>query len=48
MAVLIGTQQGKTVILAHSLLKGYQKFDSLDDLGKSLPAHVAIFSRTSS
>ncbi|NHW98266.1 hypothetical protein [Pseudomonas koreensis] len=40
MAVLIGTQQGKTVILAHSLLKGYQKFDSLDQLGKSLPAHV--------
>lgn len=41
MAVLIGTQQGKTVILAHSLLKGYQKFDALDELGKSLPEHVS-------
>lgn len=41
MVVMIGTHQGRTLILAHSLLKGYQRFDSLEQLGESLPDHVS-------
>lgn len=41
IVVLIGTQQGRSVILAHSILKGYQKFDSLEQLGATLTEHVS-------
>ncbi|MCF5700048.1 dermonecrotic toxin domain-containing protein [Pseudomonas syringae] len=40
MVVLIGKQKTETVILAHSLLNGYQKFDSLEKLGATLPEHI--------
>ncbi|WP_137806596.1 dermonecrotic toxin domain-containing protein [Pseudomonas sp. G(2018)] len=40
IVVLIGKQQNRTVILTHSLLKGYEKFDTLEALGASLPDHV--------
>ncbi|MGJ7513191.1 dermonecrotic toxin domain-containing protein [Pseudomonas baetica] len=40
IVVLIGKQQGRTVILTHSLLKGYEKFDTLEELGATLPDHV--------
>ncbi|NUU33606.1 dermonecrotic toxin domain-containing protein [Pseudomonas sp. C2B4] len=40
IVVLVGKQQGKTVILTHSVLKGYEKFDSLEQLGATLPDHV--------
>ncbi|WP_392892768.1 dermonecrotic toxin domain-containing protein [Pseudomonas migulae] len=40
MVVLVGKQQDKTVILTHSLLKGFEKFDSLEKLGATLPEHV--------
>ena len=41
IAVLIGEHEGKTTVLTHSLLKGYEKFPSLEQLGKSLPAHLS-------
>jgi hypothetical protein len=41
IVVLIGTHKGRTIILAHSLLKGFQKFDSLEKLGATLPEHVS-------
>lgn len=41
IAVLVGTHQQKTVVLTHSLLKGYEKFDSLEQLGATLPDHVS-------
>ncbi|MFJ2327683.1 hypothetical protein [Pseudomonas sp. NPDC087690] len=41
MVVLIGKQKTETVILAHSLLNGYQKFDSLEKLGATLPEHIS-------
>ncbi|WP_460149499.1 hypothetical protein [Pseudomonas sp. S3_E10] len=37
IAVLVGKSAGKTVILCHSLLNGYQKFDTMAQLGASLP-----------
>lgn len=40
IAVLLGEHEGKTSILMHSLLKGYERFPSLEQLGKSLPAHL--------
>lgn len=40
IVVLIGTQQGRSVILTHSILKGFQKFDSLAQLGATLTEHV--------
>ncbi|KRP47414.1 hypothetical protein SAMN04490190_4063 [Pseudomonas libanensis] len=40
IAVLRGEHEGRTSILMHSLLKGYEKFPSLEQLGHSLPAHV--------
>lgn len=41
IVVLIGTHKGRTIILAHSLLKGFQNFDSLEQLGAELPEHVS-------
>ncbi|MBH3422396.1 hypothetical protein [Pseudomonas gessardii] len=40
MAVLIGQQAGQDVILTHSLLKGYEKFASLAQLGQTLPERL--------
>ncbi|MBV6825347.1 hypothetical protein [Pseudomonas sp. PD9R] len=42
IAVLIGTKQGRTVVLTHSLLKGYERFDSLDQLGATLVDHFRL------
>ena len=39
IAVLLGEHEGQTSILVHSLLKGYEKFPSLEHLGHSLPEH---------
>ncbi|WP_348749460.1 dermonecrotic toxin domain-containing protein [Pseudomonas rhodesiae] len=39
-AVLSGQHQGRMIILSYSLLKGYEKFDSLEQLGQSLPEHL--------
>lgn len=36
LAVLVGTHDQHTMILTYSIAGGYQQFDSLDDLGKSL------------
>ncbi|WP_308701615.1 dermonecrotic toxin domain-containing protein [Pseudomonas poae] len=36
IAVLIGQQQGREIILSHSLLRGYEKFDSLAAMSTSL------------
>ncbi|WP_460132752.1 hypothetical protein [Pseudomonas sp. S1_E04] len=38
IAVLIGRRQGREIILSHSLLHGYEKFDSLEAIGRSLEA----------
>ena len=40
VTVLIGRQQGHEVILTHSLLQGYDKYSSLDQLGHALPTLV--------
>jgi len=40
IAVLVGTHESRTVILVHSLLNGYEKFTSLQQLGASLPGHL--------
>ena len=40
VTVLIGRQDGVEVILTHSVLLGYDKFSSLDNLGKALPALI--------
>lgn len=40
IAVLSGRHEGRTIILCYSLLKGYEKFDSQEQLGKSLPDHL--------
>ncbi|MCJ8205757.1 DUF6543 domain-containing protein [Pseudomonas sp. RGM2987] len=39
IVVLIGTIDRKEVILKYSIVNGYQKFDSRQALGRSLPAH---------
>ncbi|MEB0048344.1 MULTISPECIES: dermonecrotic toxin domain-containing protein [unclassified Pseudomonas] len=39
-AALIGTHQGRTSILMYSGVNGYEKFDSLEQLGASLPVHL--------
>ncbi|MBD9464560.1 dermonecrotic toxin domain-containing protein [Pseudomonas sp. Pdm06] len=39
LVVLIGTVDKKEVILTYSLINGYEKFASRQDLGKSLPSH---------
>ncbi|MGX1172064.1 dermonecrotic toxin domain-containing protein [Pseudomonas sp. R151218B TE3479] len=41
LVVLTGTVDKKEVILAYSLSNGYEKFDSRQALGKSLPSHFA-------
>ena len=41
MAVLVGEDNKQSVILTYSLLKGYEKFTSLQKLGESLPAHLS-------
>jgi hypothetical protein len=43
IAVLTGSYQNRTVILTHSLLKGFEKFDSLEQLGATLPDHVSSY-----
>ncbi|WGT26975.1 hypothetical protein [Pseudomonas marginalis] len=40
IALLSGRHQERTIILSYSLLKGYEKFDSLEQLGNSLPDHL--------
>ncbi|WP_439854203.1 dermonecrotic toxin domain-containing protein [Pseudomonas yamanorum] len=39
-AVLIGTHEQQTIILTYSLGSGYDKFDSLQELGNSLSGHA--------
>lgn len=46
LVVLIGLIDNKEVILAHSLLNGYEKFQSRQALGQSLSAHLGMFTRT--
>lgn len=46
IAVLIGTLEEKSVILTYSMLSGYQKFDSLEALGQSLPDYLRIHAPT--
>jgi hypothetical protein len=41
LSVLVGKHVGRDVILTHSLLKGYEKFESLEKLGQSLPARLS-------
>ncbi len=36
-AVLIGTVEQRTVVLTHSVIHGFQRFDSLDAFGEALP-----------
>lgn len=38
--VLVGTLGARTIILSHSISTGFQAFDSLDQLGESLPAQA--------
>lgn len=45
LMVLIGQIDKKEVILAHSLLNGYQKFDSRDALGQSLSSYFVGMTR---
>lgn len=40
MIVMVGKQQERTVILAQSVVNGYQHFDTLEQLGASLPKHL--------
>ncbi|WP_294732893.1 DUF6543 domain-containing protein [uncultured Pseudomonas sp.] len=40
IAVLAGTHETRTIILTYSLLHGYERFDSLAELGKALPRYV--------
>lgn len=42
IAVLTGTIEGKSVILTYSLLNGYQKFTSMEQLSQNLPSYVNI------
>lgn len=42
IAVLIGTYDDNEVILTHSLLQGYQKFDSMAQFEQALPSHISI------
>ncbi|TMU82486.1 hypothetical protein FGA82_03040 [Pseudomonas fluorescens] len=37
MAVLIGTDSESTWIMTHSVITGFESFESLDELGKALP-----------
>ncbi|AXA58062.1 dermonecrotic toxin domain-containing protein [Pseudomonas thivervalensis] len=46
IVVLIGKVAGKEVILMYSLRNGYEKFDSQDALGRSLPTHLNTVNRT--
>ena len=40
MAVLIGSHEGNPIILTYSLLNGFEKFTSLEQLGRSLSSHL--------
>lgn len=40
LAVLLGEHLGRAIILTYSPRNGYEKFDSLDQLGESLPTHA--------
>ena len=40
MAVLIGTLGTRTLIICHTLTRGFQTYDSLQELGESLKAYV--------
>ncbi|WP_218178760.1 dermonecrotic toxin domain-containing protein [Pseudomonas reactans] len=42
IAVLIGTVEEQSVILTYSMLNGYQKFTSLEQLGQSLTDYLKI------
>ncbi|WP_434579325.1 dermonecrotic toxin domain-containing protein [Pseudomonas sp. Z1-6] len=44
IVVLIGLIDNEEVILAHSLLNGYQKFESREALGQSLPPYLGPMS----
>ncbi|MNX50001.1 hypothetical protein D3C86_806170 [compost metagenome] len=41
IAMLVGTHKERTIVLTHSLLKGYEKFDSLEQFGLTLPDHLS-------
>ncbi|MBC3363579.1 DUF6543 domain-containing protein [Pseudomonas sp. SWRI154] len=45
LVVLIGLIDNKEVILTHSLLNGYERFDSRHALGQSLPTHLGGLNR---
>jgi hypothetical protein len=40
LAVLVGTVGTRTLILCHSITRGFQAYDSLQELGESLQAYV--------
>jgi hypothetical protein len=40
MAVLIGTLGSRTLILCHTITRGFQTYDSLQELGESLQSYV--------
>jgi len=46
IVALIAKIDGKEVILMYSLRNGYEKFDSQDALGQSLPTHLNTVNRT--
>lgn len=46
IAVLIGTVEEQSVILTYSMLNGYQKFTSLEQLGQSLSGYLKIHAPT--
>lgn len=41
IAMLVGTHKERTIVLTHSLLRGYEKFDSLEKFGQTLPDHLS-------
>lgn len=47
LVVLIGQIEKKEVILTHSLLNGYEKFDSREALGQTLSNHLGRLTRPS-
>lgn len=40
IAVLVGTQDARPIILAYSLIGGYERFDSIEQLGATLPGRL--------
>lgn len=41
IALVVGTHQERTLVLTHSLFNGYEKFDSLEKFGQSLPDRLS-------